>query len=164
MAPFRPTRVVHAIAALLACVPPVGCKHCDLEADEEEQDLERDHYWRAQIAIVGQGTVKTVVRAFDCTSDGASLRGDCGPKLVTFKELQPPLMEERPAPGWRFDHWESRIREPDGATAPRKGPMPDGRFYLNGFGYRDTGELETVTCVFVPDAPGGEGDARAEPR
>ena len=34
--------------------------------------------------------------------------------------------------------------------------MPDGRVYLDGFGYSDTGELETVTAVFVPVA----GDAQ----
>lgn len=35
------------------------------------------------------------------------------------------------------------------------GPMPDGRVYLDGFGYRDTGQLETVTAVFVPDSDAG---------
>jgi hypothetical protein len=33
--------------------------------------------------------------------------------------------------------------------------MPDGRFYLNGFGYEDTGELDTVTAVFVRDVADG---------
>ena len=31
----------------------------------------------------------------------------------------------------------------------RSGRMPDGRLYMNGFGYEDTGQLETVTAVFV---------------
>jgi hypothetical protein len=95
--------------------------------------------------------VKTFVDAFDCTSDGTTQRGVCGPKLVRFKELAPPTMEARPAPGWRFDHWDALIREPDGSTHGRAGPMPDGRVYLNGFGYSDTGQLETVTAVFVQD-------------
>jgi len=152
-----------ALACL--CLTLVSCKNCDFDREEkEEEDMERDHYWRLQITIVGQGTVKSVVDAFDCTSDGAGRRGECGPKLITFKELRPPLLEEHAAPGYRFDHWESLIRAPDGATAPRKGPMPDGRFYLNGFGYKDTGELEMVTAMFLPDAQGGDGDARAEPR
>jgi hypothetical protein len=28
--------------------------------------------------------------------------------------------------------------------------MPDGRLYLNGFGYRDTGAVETVFALFEP--------------
>jgi len=152
-----------SVVVARVCLTLAGCKGCDPE-EEEERDMERDHYWRAQIVISGQGSVKTVVSAFDCIADGAGQRGECGPKLLTFKELRPPLMEAHPAPGWRLDHWESQIREPDGATAPRKGPMPDDRFYLNGFGYQDTGQLETVTAVFVPEAHGGRGDARAEPR
>ena len=37
-----------------------------------------------------------------------------------------------------------------GSKRPRAGPMPDGDVYLDGFGYADTGELETVTAVFTP--------------
>ncbi|HEY8041749.1 MAG TPA: hypothetical protein VIF15_18220 [Polyangiaceae bacterium] len=128
-----------------------GCKGCEEEEEQEERDTQRDHFWRAQIAIQGQGTVKTFVDAYDCTSDGTTQRGECGPKLVVFKELKPPTMEAHPAPGWRFERWESTIRERDGSAHPRAGAMPDGRVYLNGFGYSDTGELETVTAVFVPE-------------
>ncbi len=144
---------------------PASCKSCksceeNESEEEEERERERDHYWRAQIRIVGKGSVKTFIDAFDCTSDGATQTGECGPKLVTFKELRPATMEATPAPGWRLDHWESILRAPDGATAPRSGPMPDGRVYLNGFGYADTGELETVTAVFVATP---DGDVTARP-
>lgn len=129
-----------------------GCKACREEEleEEEERDQQRDNFWRAQISIQGKGSAKTPVLAFDCASDGTTQTGDCGPKLVKFKELAPPTIEAKPAPGWRLDHWESEIREPDGSVGPRKGRMPDGRLYLNGFGYSDTGELETVRPVFVP--------------
>ena len=132
-----------------------GCASCEREEDDEkeraeERDRARDHFWRAQIEIVGRGTVKTFVPAFDCASDGGATSGTCGPLLVTFKELAPATMEALPAPGWVFDHWESRIRERDGSVGPRRGKMPDGHVYLNGFGYEDTGQLETVTAVFVP--------------
>ena len=139
---------------LLGAAP--GCKGCrDDEAEEaEERNLRRDHFWRAQISLSGKGTVRTFVPAFDCTSDGTSQSGDCGPKLLRFKELAPPTMEAVAAEGWRFDRWEAEIRSPDGGVRPRNGPMPDGRVYLDGFGYTDTGELETVRAVFVP-APGG---------
>lgn len=139
------------LASLLACRG--GCRACEHDEDEEqeERDRQRDHFWRVRIAIVGRGTVATFIQAFDCTSDGAQQHGECGPKLVRFKELAPPTMEARPAPGWRFDHWESVILEPDGGTHGRAGPMPDGRVYLDGFGYSDTGQLETVTAVFVPE-------------
>ena len=47
------------------------------------------------------------------------------------------------APGWRFDHREAEIRAATGALSRRTGPMPDGRLYLDGFGYTDTGAVET---------------------
>ena len=140
-------------ATLLALAATAGCHGCSSCAEDEEEaeerDREREHFWRAQIAIVGSGRVTTFISAFDCASDGGSTVGTCGPLLVKFKELQPPTMEATPSPGWTFSHWESTIRQPDGATAPRPGRMPDGRVYLNGFGYADTGQLETVTAVFV---------------
>lgn len=145
-----------AVFAALACT---ACKNCreDESEEQEERDLARDHFWRAQITIVGRGEVKTYVDAFDCASDGTVQRGTCGPKLVVFKELAPPTMQAIPAPGWRFDHWDALIREPDGATRGRSGPMPDGKVYLDGFGYRDTGQLETVTAVFVVDTDAQPG-------
>lgn len=121
----------------------------DDDEEQEEQDRERDNFWRAQIVIVGAGAVKTTEAGFDCASDGVTQHGQCGPKLLKFKEMRPALLHATPAPGWRLDAWKSLIREPDGTTHPRKGPMPDGVLYLNGFGYADTGELETVTAVFV---------------
>ena len=147
-------RIPRALLVAAVALAAASCSKCDACEDEreeeEERNLARDHIWRAQIAIVGAGRVKTVTDAFDCTSDGTTQRGACGPRLVRFKEMHPPMMEATSAPGFRFDHWESQIRAPDGAVAPRKGPMPDGPVYLNGFGYSDTGELELVTAVFVP--------------
>jgi hypothetical protein len=155
-------------AGLLTCLvlAVIGCKsrkqpaeeplreesraeHEDESEEREEQDKDRDNFWRAQIVIVGQGTVKTFGRTFDCTSDGKKQSGTCGPTLIKFKELQPPLMRATGAAGWRFDHWESSIRERNGSSSPRTGPMPDGEMYMNGFGYADNGALETVKAVFV---------------
>jgi len=149
-----------AMVAPLALFAVPGCKSCERDHDleeREEREQQRDHFWRAQIVIAGHGQVKTVVEAFDCTSDGSGQRGECGPKLVRFKELAPPLMEARPAPGWRFARWDAVIRTPDGGSRARVGPMPDGRMYLDGFGYSDTGELETVTAVFAPEADAHDG-------
>ena len=115
----------------------------------EEHDAQRDNFWRARVVIVGRGRVKTFVAAFDCASEGAGEHGDCGPKLVRFKELAPPTMEAQPATGWRFDHWDAQIRDADGKVHGRAGKMPDGRVYIDGFGFEDTGQLETVTAVFV---------------
>jgi hypothetical protein len=141
-------------AASSTCKGRRGCEESE-EEEEEERDQLRDHYWRARLSIVGKGTLKTHGPAFDCTSDGTVQTGRCGPELLKFKEMSPPLVEEFAGAGWRFDHWESLIREPDGSMVPRAGRMPDGRFYLNGFGYEDTGELETVTAVFVRDVGDG---------
>jgi hypothetical protein len=129
----------------------------DESEEQEERDLQRDNYWRVQIAISGQGRVKTFIDAFDCASEGAGQHGDCGPKLIRFKELAPPTMEARPAAGWRFDHWDALVREPDGGTHGRAGRMPDGKVYIDGFGYEDTGQLETVTAVFVRIAEDHDG-------
>ena len=134
-----------------------SCERDDELEEQEESDMQRDNFWRARIAISGRGQVKTFVDAFDCTSDDSGQHGDCGPKLVRFKELAPPTMEARPGPGWRFDHWDSSIREQDGSTHGRPGRMPDGRVYINGFGFADTGQLETVTAVFVPVGDAQEG-------
>jgi hypothetical protein len=137
---------------------PAGCKSChesESEADRavdegndpEEQDDNRDNLWRVRIAIVGAGRVENGV--LDCSADGTKQSGACGPELFRFKERKPPLLRASAANGWRFDHWDSLTREPNGSTKRRAGPMPDGPLYLNGFGYADTNELETVTAVFV---------------
>ena len=133
---------------------------------EEEEDENRLNYWRTEIAIVGRGSVTSVVAGFACASEGAHQIGDCGPRLVTFHERRPPLLHATGAPGWRLDHWESRTRQLDGRITGRTGPMPDGRFYLNGFGYSDTGALESVTAVFVRGVEGYDEVNRdtAEPR
>lgn len=131
-----------------------GCRH-------EDKDDNRPNYWRAEIAIVGHGEVASVVGGFACTSDGMRTVGDCGPRLLAFHERNPPLLRATGSPGWRFDHWQSTTRHADGRVATRAGPMPDGRLYLNGFGYRDTGALETVTAVFVAVADGLD-DATAD--
>jgi hypothetical protein len=151
------------------CFVALGCKsrdqrarvaardaptHAEVDPDQDDdEDDDRDNYWRAQIAIVGRGAVKTTVEAFDCMRDSRDPpRGECGPKLVRFKELSPPLMRAIAARGSSFHHWEAIVHEPDGTTRARIGPLPDGPVYIDGFGYRDTGELETVTAVFV-DTP-----------
>ncbi len=141
---------------LLVAALAAGCKHrasiADREVDEGDEASEtRDNVWRAQIAITGRGRVRTVAETFDCSSDGTRTSGACGPTLVRFDELAPPLLHATGAPGWHFDHWASQIRARDGSVHPRAGAMPDGALYLDGFGYADTGELETVTAVFVRD-------------
>ncbi len=128
-----------ALAVVAVAVQQHAWRHVEGDDDDDDDDdgAPRPEYWRAQIAIRGQGRVATPMPTFDCTPAG----GQCGPKLVVFDERKPPLLHATGAPGWRFDHWESSLR---------KGAMPDGAFYLNGFGYSDTGETETVTAVFVP--------------
>ena len=111
---------------------------------------DRDNYWRPRIVIVGQGRVTSALGGFDCGSDGVQQTGACGPQLLVFKELAPPLLRAIAPHGWTFDHWESSIRALDGTTTPRAGRMPDGDLYLNGLGYTDTGAVETVIAVFVP--------------
>ena len=155
---FRGFRRALVVACLsLAAANCKKCESCveDEKEEEEEKNAMRDHFWRVQISLVGKGRVKTFGPAFDCVSDGATQTGECGPKLVRFKEMHPPTMEATGAAGWTFEHWESQIREPDGGMATRTGPMPDGKVYLNGFGYTDTGELELVKAVFVMLAPEG---------
>jgi hypothetical protein len=146
------------LACVVALVALSSCARCEKEDEDEEN--EQDNFWRAQITIVGQGSVATTTKSFDCTSDGSHQTGQCGPLLQRFKELAPPLLNATARRGWRFDHWESLIRAKDGSAAPRQGRMPDGRFYLNGFGYTDTGALETVTAVFVTSPDGGDEPRR----
>ena len=139
-----------ALASLALCAGYRSCREDDAAEEEEERSLGRDHYWRAQVAIAGAGDVRATQSGIHCASNASEQSGACGPVLFRFKELQPAMLEATPAPGWRLDHWESRTREADAAIVVRRGPMPDGARYVNGFGYTDTGELETVTAVFVP--------------
>jgi len=126
------------VALALAVVALAVHHHVAEEEEDDDEDAgPRPEFWRAQIAIRGNGRVATPTPTFDCTPHG----GQCGPKLVVFDERKPPLLHATGAPGWRFDHWESSLRT---------GAMPDGEFYLNGFGYADTGQTEMVTAVFVP--------------
>jgi hypothetical protein len=152
IAALRP-RVLAAVLAAVALAAAVAAYRWwreDESEEEEEREQTLDHYWRPQIVITGAGRVRSVVPGFDCTSDGTSTHGACGPALVRFKELAPPSLEAVPAPGWRLDRWESSTREADGSVHGRTGPRPDGRLYINGFGYADTGAVETVTAVFAP--------------
>jgi hypothetical protein len=158
------TRTRALLVALLCLTTSAAscksCQSCDDEEEHEEREREREHYWRVAIRITGKGRVKTFIPAFDCRSDGERATGECGPKLVTFKELHPATLEAVADDGWTLGRWSSEIREKDGSVHARQGPMPDGRVYLNGFGYTDTGALETVTAVFVPllDASAADGD------
>jgi hypothetical protein len=133
---------------LIALVLIASCH--DDEEEEEEREQTRDNYWRAQIVVSGAGVVRTTSEVFDCVGDGRVQIGLCGPTLVRFDELHPPLLHAIAAPGWRFEHWEARIRSPFGFTRARPGPMPDAAYYIDGFGYADSGELETVRAVFAP--------------
>jgi hypothetical protein len=135
------------------------------EATEEHEESEQHHlnYWRVQITIVGSGSVDSAIAGLVCTSDGQGTRGNCGPKLLTFEELRPPLLHATPSPGWRLARWESVIRSPGGATRQRPPPMPDGAYYLDGFGYSDTHETEAVTAVFVPVVVGPPDAQRSSP-
>ncbi|MEO8840015.1 MAG: hypothetical protein ABI704_00500 [Kofleriaceae bacterium] len=137
---MRPTRELLIALLLIAS--------CHEEEEEEERDQLRENYWRVQIVVAGAGTVQTSSEVFDCVADGRAQVGMCGPTLVTFDELHPPLLRATAAPGWRFVRWESQVRSPFGFVRSRVGPMPDGMFYVDGFGYSDTGELETVRAVF----------------
>ena len=161
---------VRAVSALITCSASLlalasGCHHrttgndVDRGEDEgtgedEDEDLARPNYWRAQVQIDGHGSVTSTVGRLACNDDATGPHGTCGPVLFRFDELHPPLLRATGAPGWRLDHWSASIREPDGTTRPRQGAMPDGRLYIDGFGYRDTGELELVTAVFVIAPPG----------
>jgi hypothetical protein len=137
--------------AALAALGLGACRACrdEDEAEEaEEREAMRAAYWRAQIAIEGHGRVADATGAFDCRRDERGRSGTCGPKLVTFTELKPPLLVATPATGWTFVRWQLVVRGPDGVVHPRALPLPDGPRYVNAFGYADTGELETVTAVF----------------
>ncbi|MBV8762346.1 MAG: hypothetical protein JO257_33965 [Deltaproteobacteria bacterium] len=153
------------VGALVASMP--GCHGCrepheerdDESEEQEEQNARRLNYWRVQVSVVGDGVVKTLDGSIDCSTDPAHEAHRCGPHLFTFEELQPPLLRGTGAAGWKLARWESQTRQADGHVMARSGPMPDGRWYLNGFGYQDTGALETVTAVFVPTK--GAPDDRA---
>jgi hypothetical protein len=156
---YRTLSIACAAASIASCRGCEGTRdnHLGLVAQDEDRDSDesedredaRDNFWRVHVVIVGRGRVTTAISAFDCRSDGLVQSGECGPKLVRFHELRPPLLVAAGSDGWVFDHWESVVRRPDGTTRPRILPLPDGPRYLNGFGYEDTGELETVTAVFV---------------
>lgn len=135
----------------------------DDESTGEDEALARPNFWRVEVRIQGLGSVTGVTAHVDCRDDGHGRQGSCGPVLLRFDELHPPLLRASGAPGWRFDHWTSVIREPDGTTRARTGRMPDGRLYVDGFGYEDTGELESLTAWFVT-APSGHDDLSSDPR
>jgi hypothetical protein len=173
---FRTSATVIVLGAVVA----TGCRHCrdtsterdreqpnagrvdegegegeDDEEKEEEAERHRLNYWRVEVAIVGRGIVQSSVGHVACVSNGDRRSGDCGPELFAFEELEPPLLHARAALGWRLARWESSIRALDGTVRSRPPPMPDGDYYINGFGYTDTHELETVTAVFVVSTAAG---------
>ena len=183
---MRSTFVLVASTCIaLAPIALVGCKSCkrdststkpaastkheerdedeDESEEEEERDKIRDHYWRASVTIVGQGTVRTFIPdGIDCTRDATKQAGNCGPKLFVTKEMSPPTLKATGAKGWKFDHWDARVRATDGGVVTRKIGEPTNRLYVDGFGYEDTGESEEVTATFVID-PSGVGDDEGVP-
>jgi hypothetical protein len=130
-----------AVAGVAAAAVAIAVVH-GKEDDDDDEDAEdaRLNYWHPRIVVVGDGVVTSAIVPIACTSSG----GLCGPLAIAFDERQPPLLRAVAAPGWRLDRWQSSLRT---------GPMPDGRFYVNGLGYDDTGQIETVTAVFVRDRP-----------
>jgi hypothetical protein len=110
----------------------------DDDDDDEDAEDAQLNYWRPRVEVVGEGIVTSAVVPIACTPRG----GLCGPLAIAFDERQPPLLRAVPARGWRLAHWQSSLRT---------GPMPDSRFYVNGLGYEDTHQVETVTAVFVRD-------------
>jgi hypothetical protein len=138
----RRSRIVASVVAVVAIAgfAAFAIKHHDDDDDDDDDEDAEDaqlNYWRPHVIVIGNGVVASVVAPITCTSSG----GMCGPTLIAFDERRPPLLRAIATPGWRFDHWESSLRT---------GPMPRGKLYINGFGYTDTGQTETVTAVFVP--------------
>ena len=133
------------------------------EGSGEDEDLTRANFWRVEVRIVGRGTVSGAISPIACTNDGAQQRGTCGPTLLQFDEMHPPLLRAAAAPGWRFAHWEPTIRERDGSLHARRGRIPDGPLNLDGFGYSDTGQLEILTAVFVAIEPSPPATPRRNP-
>jgi len=152
------------LAALAVLGTSLGsCKSCletrnddrrvdESSSDPDEADDLRKNFWRMRVAITGAGDATTADGRIACHGTALEVTGACGPVLFEFDERTPPLVHATAARGWRFVRWSSMLTEPDGSTHPRAGRMPDGLVYLNGFGYADTGELETVTAVFT-EAP-----------
>jgi hypothetical protein len=118
-----------------------GADGADDEDDEDAEDAQLN-YWRPRVVVVGEGMVTSAIVPIACTPRG----GLCGPLAIAFDEREPPLLQAVPARGWRLERWQSSLRS---------GPVLDGRFYINGLGYEDTGEVETVTAVFVRERRAG---------
>jgi hypothetical protein len=128
------------------------------EHGTEEEREHQDHLWRVGLVLIGEGTVQTNIEGIpemwmDCTRDAKGQSGECGPKLLRWKEVQPPLLDAHGAKGWKFVRWESRTRRWSGGIAPTaKVIAPGNRLYLNGMGNRDTGACEILTAHFEKQA------------
>jgi hypothetical protein len=127
--------------------PPPPVAHEDEDEDDDHPPL---NLWRVEVRIVGHGALATPHGELACQATGGAATGRCGPELLRFAELDPPLLRATGARGWRFDRWTAELHRRDGTTTPRPAPLPDGRLYLNGLGYVDDGTRETVTAIFVP--------------
>ncbi|GAC1546660.1 MAG: hypothetical protein NVS3B10_10630 [Polyangiales bacterium] len=133
----------------------------DEESDEEaleEKELTTDQLWRVGVTLVGFGRVATAPgspepQTLDCARDAAGQHGECGPKLLRYRQMTPALLTARGAVGWKFARWETRLRLPDGKIVRgRKIPEPFNRVYIDGFPAGDTGETELLTAIFERQA------------
>ena len=124
----------------------------------EEKELVEEQLWRVGVMVVGHGRVSTApqspeAQSIDCARDAHGQHGECGPKLLRYRQMTPALLTARGATGWKFSHWETRLRLPNAKIVPgRKIPEPFHRLYINGFPAGDTGETELLTAVFTQQA------------
>jgi len=130
------------------------------ELSEEERE-NQEHLWRVQLTLVGEGVVRTNIEgipaiAVDCKRDAEGQSGECGPKLLRWKEARPPLLTAHGAPGWKFIQWKTSTRKADGSIVPTNKVLEPGlRLYLNGMGTKDAGDCELLTAVFERQADPG---------
>ena len=128
------------------------------EEEAEEKELTTDQLWRVGVTLVGFGRVATApaspeAQSIDCARDTKGQHGECGPKLLRYRQMTPALLTARGAVGWKFVRWETRLRLPDGKIVPgRKIPEPFNRVYIDGFPAGDTGETELLTAIFERQA------------
>lgn len=124
------------------------------ERESEEERENREHFWRVELTLVGQGVVRTNLEGIkaiwvECTRDEKGQSGECGPKLLRWREGQPPLLTARGAKGWKFVRWESKTRKSDGKIVPTaKKFEPAQRLYFNAMGVDDNGDSELLTAYF----------------
>lgn len=139
------------------------------ELSEEERE-NQEHLWRVKLTLVGQGVVRTNIEGIPemslrCTRDEKAQSGECGPKLLRWKEGQPPLLTARGAKGWKFVRWTTSTLRPNGSIVPTEKVIEPGlRLYLNGMGTRDTGESELLTAYFEQQTDPGFEDTDSVPK